>query len=100
MRCAEFFGDLTGPAVKGDGRAPTRLPADFDIDPAYAAIPAGAERLHGSLFGRKTRSVALDTIGLGVAVSLLTFSKNPAQKTFAMTVDGLGYAGHFGDVNS
>src|ERR1035441_10685150 len=88
MHCAEFLRKLGGVAVEKDGRAASGLASHLDIPPTHAAIPAGAESLHGSLFGREAGGIALGAIGFRFAVTNLARSENAGKKAAAKTLHG------------
>jgi hypothetical protein len=63
-------------------------------------IPAGAESLHGRFLGGEASSVALEAIRLRIAIANLSLSENPLKKTLPEALNGLAYAGNFGDVDA
>jgi YfiH family protein len=97
---AEAFADFAGFAVKFHGGAAAALADDFDIDPADAAAPAGAERFHRGFFGGEAAGVALVFIFEALAVFAFGGGVKAAEDGFAVALDGGFYAADFGDVDS
>jgi len=56
---AEADGDVAGFAVEFHGGAAAALADDFDVDPADAAAPAGAEGFHRGFFCGEAAGVTL-----------------------------------------
>lgn len=83
-----------------DGWAASFLADDFDVDPADAATPAGAECFHCGLFGGEAAGEALVFIFEALAVFALGGGVEAAEDCFAVALDGGFYAADFGDVNS
>ena len=87
-------------SVEGDRGTASRLAAYFNIAPGYAVIPTGTDGLHCRFFRGEPRSVALDPVGLRVAVAHLTLGKDPVQKAIAETSDGSCDAWYFCNVDA
>ncbi len=84
VRCAEPCGKLSRLAVKGDRGSASGLARDLNVTPAYAMVPAGAERLHGRFLGGEAGGVAFHPVSLGIAVADFAFSENTVKKAVAM----------------
>ena len=87
-------------AVEGDGWPAAGLTRDFNVTPAYAMVPASAQRLHGRLLGREAGGVPFHPVGLGVAVANLAFGEHAMQKAFPMASQSLRDARDFRNVNA
>ena len=96
----EAVGDFAGFAVEFDGWAAAFLADDFDIDPADAAAPAGAESFHCGLFGGETAGEPLIFVFEALAVFAFGGRVEAAEKCFAVPLDGGFHAADFGDVDS
>jgi YfiH family protein len=97
---AHPFGDVTGLAVEFYGGAAAFLADDFDVDPADAAAPAGAERFHRGFFGGEAAGVALVFIFKALAVFPFGGCEEAAKNGLAVALDSGLYAADFGDVDS
>jgi hypothetical protein len=64
-------GNLRGAAMETQAWLAARLTDDFDLKPVDSEADAGAERLGGGLFGRKTGGKTLGGVALAQAISLL-----------------------------
>jgi len=97
---AEAIGDFAGFAVEFYRGASAALADDFDIDPAHAAAPAGAERFHRGFFRGEAAREPLILILEAFAVFAFSRRVEAAEKCFAVTLDGGFDAADFGDVDS
>jgi polyphenol oxidase len=97
---AEAFADFAGFAVEFYGGAAAFLADDFDVDPADAAAPAGAEGLHRGFLGGEAAGVALVFVFEALAVFAFGGRVETAEDCFAVALDGGFYAADFGDVDS
>ena len=97
---AEVIGDFTGFAVEFYGGSAAALADDFDVDPAHAAAPAGAERFHRGFFRGEAAREPLILILEAFAVFSFGRRVEPAEKCFAVALDGGFDAADFGDVDS
>lgn len=97
---AEAFADFAGFAMEFHGGAAAALADDFDIDPADAAAPTGAERFHRGFFCGEAAGVPLVFIFEALAVFAFGGGVKAAEDGFAVALDGGFYAADFGDVDS
>ncbi len=97
---AEAGGDVAGFAVEFHGGAAAALADDFDIDPADAATPAGAESFHRGFFRGEAAGKAFVFIFEALAVFALGGRVEAAEKRFAVALDGGFYAANFRDVDA
>src|SRR3984885_103000 len=100
MDCPELGGELRGLTVECNGWAPSGLAAHFDVPPRDSVIPARTDGFHRGFFSGKARGIALDAVGLGIAVADLTLGKDPAQKAVAEASDRRFDAWHFRDIDA
>src|SRR6201986_1731504 len=73
---AELGSDGGGLPVKLQGGALAFRPDNFDIPPAHAMAPAGADGLHARFLGGEARGIALKASDLGLAVTNFALSEN------------------------
>jgi polyphenol oxidase len=97
---AEGVGDLAGFAVKFNCGAAAFLADDFDVNPADAAAPAGAEGFHRSFFGGEAAGEAFVFVFETLAIFAFGGGVEAAEKCFAVALDGGFDAADFGDVDS
>jgi polyphenol oxidase len=97
---AESVGDVAGFAVEFYGGAAAFLADHFDVDPADAAAPAGAERFHRGFFCGEAAGVAFVFIFEALAVLALGGRVEATEKCFAVALDGAFHAADFGNVDS
>lgn len=97
---AEALADFAGFAVEFYGGAAAFLADDFDVDPADAAAPSGAEGFHGGLFCGEAAGVAFVFIFEALAVFAFGGRVKAAEDCFAVALDGGFYALDFGEVDS
>jgi polyphenol oxidase len=97
---AEAFGYVARLAVEFYGGATAALANDFDVDPADAAAPAGAEGFHCGFFCGEAPGVALVFIFEALAVFAFRGRVKAAENCFAVAFDGGFDAADFGDVDS
>src|SRR4029077_3545600 len=74
-------------AMEEDGRPPAGLARHFNIPPAHALAPAGAQGLHGRFLGGKAPGVTLRAVAMPFAVGDLGRSKDAVQKHSAVAPD-------------
>src|SRR5271167_4483979 len=67
-------------AVESHSRASARNSHDLNVLPGDAAVPAGADGLHGSFLGGEAAGVAFRLVRLGLAVADLVRSEDALQK--------------------
>lgn len=96
----EAIGDMGGFAGELDRWAAALFAGDFDVDPADAAAPAGAERFHGGFFGREAACISLVFVLETLAVFLFLGGINAVQEGFAVALDGGLDARNFCDINT
>ena len=96
----ERVGDFAGFAVEFYGGAAAALADHFDVDPADAAAPAGAEGFHGGFFCCEAAGEAFVFVFETLAVFTLGGGVEAAEDGFAVALDGGFYAADFGDVDS
>jgi len=92
-------GKLGRLAVECDSGPASGLAGDFDVTPAHAMVPAGAERFHGCFLGGEAGGVTFHSIGLGIAVAYLAFGEHAAEESVTMAGKGLRDARNFRDVD-
>ena len=100
MLHAELAGNSCRFTGEGHGGAAALLADYFEIDPANAASPAGAERFHGRFLGGEAPGVAFELILEALAIFDFSWREHAAQKQFAAAFDGGLDARHFGDVHT
>jgi hypothetical protein len=93
-------GDFRGFAGEGHSGAAALLAAYFEIDPANAAAPSGAQRLHGGFLGGEAAGVTLKFIFETLAIFDFVGRKDAAEKWLAVSLDGRLDARNFGNVNA
>src|ERR1700690_2895560 len=84
MNRPQACGELGRLAVESDGGPASGLTGDFNIAPANAVAPTGAESLHAGFFGGEAGRVALHAVGLGVAIANLAFGEHAVEEAGAM----------------
>ncbi len=87
--CAEAGGDGGGLSVELDGWALAFGADDFDVAPADAVIPSGAEGFHAGFFGGEAGGVTFEASGFGFAIEDFAFGEDAVEKTLTETLDGL-----------
>lgn len=87
MSRSHTVGVVARYAVKNNRRPAARLARYFDIAPAYAFAPAGAQCLHRRFFGSKTCGVAFCWIAMTFTVGDFTGSKNAIEEDAAVAAD-------------
>jgi hypothetical protein len=97
---AQACGDFCGFARQGHGGAAALFADYFEIDPAHAAAPAGAERLHGRFFGGEAAGVAFKFIFEPLAIFDFVGRKNAVDKPLATAFDGRLDAWDFGNIHT
>jgi hypothetical protein len=85
---SQALGMLARRAMENDYRSSARRPRHFDIAPAHASAPSGAQGFHGRLFGSKSCGVPLNRVTVTFAVSDLSGSEDALEETPAMPSDG------------
>src|SRR5689334_4368212 len=80
---AELIQAFEGAATKLQRGEACRRAQHFDVVPADAVPPAGAERFHGGFLGSESRSIAFHFRGAAFAISNLRFSKDTVTETLA-----------------
>ena len=95
---AEMCGDFCSFAGEGDGGAAALFADYFEIDPAHAAVPSGAERFHGCFFGGEAAGVTFEFILEALAICDFVGSEDAAEEWLAVTFDGGFDARDFGDI--
>src|SRR5579864_945624 len=97
---SEFHREFSSLPVECHGRTASGHTDDLAIAPPHPMIPAGAERLHGGLFGGEARGIALEPVRLRIAIAHLSRGEDALQKTLPETLNRLADAGNFGDVDA
>jgi len=97
---AELGGDFCGFAGEGDGGAAAQFADNFEIDPAHAAVPSGAERFHGCLFGGEAAGVTFEFILEALAIFDFVGGEDAAEEWLAVTFDGGLDARDFGKIDT
>jgi YfiH family protein len=97
---AKAIGDVAGFAVEFHGWAAAPLADDFDVDPADAAAPAGAESFHRGFFCGEAAGIAFVFILEALAVFALGGRVEAAKDRFAVALDGGSYSPNFRDIDS
>jgi hypothetical protein len=78
--------------------AASRLAAHFDVTPAHAMIPSGAESLHGRFLGSETRGITFHAVGLRLTVADFALGENPLKEAITVARNGLRNTRNFGNV--
>ena len=86
--------------MKGDGWPAAGLATHFNVAPAHAMIPAGAQCFHAGFLRGETSGVAFNAVCLGVAILNLAVGENTPDETLSKTGDGLRNARHFRNVDT
>jgi hypothetical protein len=97
---AELGGDFCGFAGEGDGGAAALFADYFEIDPADAAAPSGAEGFHGCFFGGEAAGVTLEFILEALAIFDFVRREDAAEEWLAVTFDGSFDARNFGNIHT
>ena len=97
---AELGGDFCGFAGEGKGGAAARFADYFEIDPADAVAPSGAERFHGGFFGGEAAGVTFEFILEALAIFDFAGREDAAKEWLAVTFDGGLDARDFGNIDT
>src|SRR6185437_13810307 len=97
---AQLRGELCSFAIKPDRRAGAGPAVNFNVAPAHALAPAGAQCLHRCFFGGESSRISFNAVGLGVAITSFGSGEYPSQKTVAKTGDGFADAMNFSNIDS
>ena len=73
---------------------------DFEVDPADAAAPARAERLHSGFFGGEAAGVAFEFVLEALAIFDFVGRKDAAEERLAVAPNGCLNARNFGNVHT
>ncbi len=85
---AEGSGDFCGFAGEGDGGTAALFADDFEIEPADAASPSGAERFHGRFFSGEAAGVAFELVLEALAIFDFVGREDAAKEGLAAALDG------------
>src|ERR1700730_3779816 len=83
-----------------DGRTSTRFTCHFDISPAHAIVPSGAEGFHASFLGREPGRVSLHPVCLGVAIPNLAIRKDAVNEALTKPLNRFCNSRYFGYIDS
>src|ERR1700686_3886560 len=97
---SEFHREFSSPPVECHRRTASRHADYLAIAPPHSMIPAGAERLHGGLFGGEACGIALEPVRLRIAIAHLSRGEDALQKTLPEALHRMADAGNFGDVDA
>jgi len=97
---AEGRRDFCGFAGERYDRAAALFVGDFEIDPADAAAPSGAQRFHGRFFGGEAAGVALELVLETLAVFDFVGREDAAEEWLAAALDGRLDARDFGNIHT
>src|SRR5690349_20875118 len=100
MDSTQLGRELCRFSIENNSGPASTLAADFNVTPPHAMVPARAQRLHGCLFGGKTRSKALRGIGLRFTILDFALGEDPVQKALAITRNRGRNPRHFFDVDA
>jgi len=97
---SQLFGDVARSRVESDRRGAARLVADFDVAPADAPFPAGAEDFEDGFFGCPATGVVLGGGFFGGTIANFVFGVDAADEQLAVTLDHLRDPQAFDDVGA
>src|ERR1700741_2654082 len=87
-------------AMQAQFRTAAREICYFEVLPAYAATPAGTNRLHTGLFCGKAGGVAFVLVCFALDVGDLARSVDAVDKSLSVALDCLADTGDLGQVNA
>src|SRR5579872_1399338 len=96
----ELSSHFCGNTVEGKRRFAAREVRYFEILPAHAAAPAGADRFHASFLRGKTGGVTLKLVRLAFDIRDLVRGEDPVDETRAMAANRFTNPGNFGEIGT
>jgi len=85
---AQLCGELAGDAAETKCRLAAGQVCDFDVAPAHAVAPAGAERFHRRFFYREASSESLELVLVPLAVGDLGRREEALDERPAVALNG------------
>lgn len=95
---AHALADLLCFAMQQHCWPATKFADHFQVHPANAAPPAGAQRLHRSFFSGKAAGETFVFVAESFAIRALFRGVNASQKGFAAALNRSAHTFHFGDI--